>query len=107
MAMAPPLTLTLPVSQPRSLFTASACAAKASLASIRSRSLADQPAFLSALREAGMGPDPMTLGSTPTVAQEAMRASGLNHGFLDFLAGSALFCEAVANLSCSSRVICH
>src|SRR4030042_46403 len=24
-----------------------------------------------------------------------------------FLAASALFCEAVANLSCSSRVICH
>ena len=45
MAMAPPLTLTLLVSQPRSLLTASACAAKASLASIRSRSL-DLPAGL-------------------------------------------------------------
>ena len=38
MAIAPPLTLTLAVSQPRSLLTAQACAAKASLASIRSRS---------------------------------------------------------------------
>ncbi len=126
-----------------------------------------------------MGPDPMTLGSTPTVAQEAMRASGFSPRFLAslavisttaaapslmpealpavtvpslskaglsfaassilapsriysssativspfrvftvtgaisslnlpaFLAASALFCEAVANLSCSSRVICH
>ena len=46
MAIAPPLTLTLPVSQPRSLLTAQACAAKASLASIRSRSSTFQPAFL-------------------------------------------------------------
>ena len=37
-AIAPPLTLTFEVSQPRSLLTAQACAAKASLASIRSRS---------------------------------------------------------------------
>src|SRR6478735_5093847 len=36
-AIAPPLTLTLPVSQPRSLLTAQACAANASLASIKSR----------------------------------------------------------------------
>jgi hypothetical protein len=50
-AMAPPLTLTLDVSQPRSLLTAQACAAKASLASIRSRSPMPQPAFLSAARE--------------------------------------------------------
>ena len=44
-AIAPPLTLTLPVSQPRSLLTAQACAANASLASTRSRSL-DLPAGL-------------------------------------------------------------
>ena len=56
MAMAPPLTLTLEVSQPRSLLTAQACAANASLASIRSRSSFFQPAFLSAAREAGIGP---------------------------------------------------
>ena len=55
--MAPPLTLTLSVSQPRSLLTAIACAANASLASTRSRSSAFQPAFSSALREAGIGPD--------------------------------------------------
>src|SRR6266480_2192003 len=47
MAMAPPLTLTLSVSQPSPLLTAQACAAKASLASIRSRSLTVQPAFRS------------------------------------------------------------
>src|SRR5674476_15500 len=55
MAMAPPLTLTFAVSQPRSLLTAQACAAKASLASTRSRSPTLQPAFLSAAREAGIG----------------------------------------------------
>ncbi len=47
-AMAPPLTLTLEVSQARSLLTAQAWAAKASLASTRSRSEAFQPAFFSA-----------------------------------------------------------
>ena len=73
-------------SQPRSLFTASACAAKASLASIRSRSPIFQPAFSSALREAGIGPEPMILGSTPAVAQEAMRASGFSFRFLASLA---------------------
>src|SRR5450759_2063937 len=52
MAMAPPLTLTLDVSQPRSLLTAQACAANASFASIRSRSSFFQPAFLSAARAA-------------------------------------------------------
>jgi hypothetical protein len=39
-----------------SLFTAQACAAKASFASTRSRSSTFQPAFWSALREAGIGP---------------------------------------------------
>src|ERR1700733_2718950 len=55
-AIAPPLTLTLEVSQPRSLLTAQACAAKASLASIKSRSSADPPAFLSARRLGGIDP---------------------------------------------------
>src|SRR2546423_13068458 len=74
--MAPPLTLTRSGSQPRSRLTAQACAANASLASTRSRSLADQPAFFKARREAGIGPVPMIAGSTPAVAQETMRASG-------------------------------
>src|SRR5262245_56681390 len=77
MAMAPPLTLTLSVFQPRSLLTAQACAANASLASTRSRSPIDQPAFLSAAREAGIGPVPMIAGSTPACAQDTMRASGV------------------------------
>src|SRR2546428_2089399 len=76
MAIAPPLTLTLDVSQPRSLLTAQAWAAKASLASIRSRSSTFQPAFLSAAREAGIGPVPMIAGSTPGCAPDTMRASG-------------------------------
>src|SRR5436305_9247824 len=75
--MAPPLTLTLAGSQPRSLLTAQACAAKASLASTRSRSSTDQPAFFNASRLAGIGPVPMIAGSTPAVAQDTMRASGL------------------------------
>ena len=74
--MAPPLTFTLSRSQPMSLFTAQAWAAKASFASTRSRSDAFQPAFSSALREAGIGPVPMIAGSTPAVAHEAIRASG-------------------------------
>src|SRR5258708_6597570 len=74
-AIAPPLTLTLEVSQPRSLLTAQACAAKASLASIRSRSPMLQPAFFSAAREAGIGPVPMILGSTPAWPHETIRPS--------------------------------
>ena len=81
-AIAPPLTLTLPVSQPRSLLTAQACAANASLASIRSRSSTFQPAFLSAAREAGIGPVPMIAGSTPACAHDTMRASGVLPRFL-------------------------
>src|SRR6059058_3654080 len=77
-AIAPPLTLTRSGSQPRSLLTAQACAANASLASTRSRSLANQPAFLRAKREAGIGPVPIIAGSTPAVAQETMRASGFS-----------------------------
>src|SRR5258707_13023413 len=86
MAMAPPLTFTLEVSQPMSLLTAQAGAAKALLASIRSRSEAFQPAFSSALREAGIGPEPITLGSTPACAQDLIVASGVSPRFLASLA---------------------
>src|SRR6185312_2760655 len=75
--MAPQFTLTLLVSQPMSLFTAQACAAKASLASTRSRSDGFQPAFSSALRDAGIGPEPITFGSTPTDAHDLIVASGV------------------------------
>ncbi len=40
-----------------------------------------QPALASALREAGIGPVPMMAGSTPAVAQEAMRAIGVRPRF--------------------------
>ena len=73
----PPFTFTRSVSQPRSLLTAQAWAANASFASIRSRSSVFQPARLSAFRLAGIGPVPITAGSTPAVANEAMRASGV------------------------------
>mmetsp|Transcript_96309 Transcript_96309/g.269514 ORF Transcript_96309/g.269514 Transcript_96309/m.269514 type:complete len:250 (-) Transcript_96309:549-1298(-) len=70
MEMAPPLTLTFEVSQPMTLFTDMACAAKASLASMRSRSLAFHFASSSALVLAGMGPVPMIFGSTPAMAKD-------------------------------------
>src|SRR3954466_7477314 len=76
MAMAPPLTFTMSVFQAMSRLTASACAANASFASMRSRSATFQPAFSSARREAGIGPEPMMAGLTPAVDQEAMRARG-------------------------------
>ena len=138
-----------------------------------------QPAFSSALREAGIGPVPITAGSTPVVAQDTTLASGFRPRFSassavisttaaapslmpdalpavtepslekagfslamastvapwrgysswstttsplrvftvtgtisslkrpSFWAASALFCDAVANWSCSSRVSCH
>ncbi len=59
------------------LVDAQAWAAKASLASTRSRSSIFQPARSSALREAGIGPVPMICGSTPAVAQETIRAIGV------------------------------
>src|SRR5207342_3351476 len=91
-AIAPPLTLTLLVSHPRSLLTAQACAAKASFASTKSRSSFFQPAFLSAAREAGIGPVPMIDGSTPACAQDTMRASGV----LPNLAASLAFISTMA-----------
>src|SRR5712691_8839627 len=75
-AIAPPLTLILLVSQPISLLTAQACAANASLISIRSRSAGLQPAFSRHRREAGTGPMPMIEGSTPEEANALIFASG-------------------------------
>src|SRR5882724_3752686 len=75
-AIAPPLTFTFNVSQPMSRLTAIACAAKASLISRRSRSFGVQPAFLRHSFDAGIGPIPMMLGSTPADEYALMRASG-------------------------------
>src|SRR5512134_551367 len=85
-AMAPPLTLTLPVSQPICRLTAIACAANASLISIRSRSFGSQPARARQRLEAGTGPMPMYLGSTPAEAKALMRASGFRPSSRAFLA---------------------
>src|SRR3546814_19813696 len=74
-AIAPPLTLILAASQPISLFTDSACAANASLASIRSRSAISQPASSSARLLAATGPIPMIDGSTPALAPLLIVAS--------------------------------
>ena len=75
-AIAPPLTFTVSMSKPRSRATAQDCAAKASFDSTRSTSAMFHPAFSSALRLAGIGPEPISAGSTPAVAQETMRPSG-------------------------------
>src|SRR5512134_884438 len=75
-AMAPPFTFTFEVSQPICRLTAIACAAKASLISISSRSFGSQPARARHLLEAGTGPMPMYFGSTPADAKALMRAMG-------------------------------
>src|SRR5437762_13978744 len=77
-AMAPPFTLILDVSQPISLLTAQACAANASLISIKSRSAGFQPAFSRQRRDAGTGPMPMIDGSTPDEAKALIFAKGFN-----------------------------
>src|SRR6267378_2593578 len=77
-AMAPPFTFTLPVSQPICRFTAIACAAKASLISIKSRSFGSHPARDRQRLDAGTGPIPMYFGSTPAEAKALMRAMGFN-----------------------------
>ncbi|MNL44135.1 hypothetical protein D3C87_1666910 [compost metagenome] len=86
MAMAPPFTLTLAGSIASSLFTAQACAAKASFSSNKSTSAAFQPARCRALRDAGTGPMPMVAGSRPLVPKAAMRAKGLRPRAAAFLA---------------------
>src|SRR5690554_1225773 len=86
MAMAPPFTLTLLVSQPMSRLTEMAWAAKASLASIRSSSAAVQPARSRQRWLAGIGPVPMMVGSTPALAWALMVASGVRPSSLAFSA---------------------
>src|SRR5262245_7219264 len=78
MAIAPPFTFTFDVSQPIWRLTAIACAANASLISIRSRSFGSQPARARQRLEAGTGPMPMYFGSTPADAKALMRARGLS-----------------------------
>src|SRR5205809_8006878 len=84
-AMAPPFTLTLAVSQPIWRFTAIACAANASLISIRSRSFGSQPARERQRFDAGTGPMPMYFGSTPADAKALMRAIGFRPSSFNFL----------------------
>ena len=79
--MAPPLTFTLSMSNPSSRATAMDWAAKASLASTRSISSMVRPAIFKALREAGMGPTPMILGSTPAWPQPTSFAMGFSPYF--------------------------
>ena len=76
-AMAPPLTLSLASSSPSSRATATDWAAKASLASTRSMSATPTPARSMALRQAGTGPTPMILGSTPAWPQPVSLAMGV------------------------------
>ena len=102
MAMAPPLTLTLSGSRPSSRSTHRLWAAKASLDSTRSRSATVQPAFSSAFRDAGIGPVPMTAGSTPAVAEDTIRASGSSPRAL---ASAALISTSAAAPSLSPEAL--
>src|SRR6267154_727064 len=68
---------TLAGSSFRSRMQAIACAAKASFSSTRSIWSIVRPARLSALCVAGIGPRPITLGSTPATALATMRASAV------------------------------
>ena len=75
-AIAPPLTFTRSSSRPSSRTTARLCEANASFSSTRSRSLAFTPVRASSLRTAGIGPMPITRGSTPATALPAKRMNG-------------------------------
>ena len=75
-AIAPPLTFTRSSSMPSSRTTARLCEAKASFSSTRSMSPISTPVRASSLRTAGIGPMPITRGSTPATALPAKAASG-------------------------------
>ena len=76
MAIAPPLTFVFSGSRPSSRMTGIACAANASLSSMRSRSSTARPARSSARWEAGIGPRPIVAGSTPATADATILAIG-------------------------------
>ena len=67
-AMAPPIGLTLALSSPSVLMTASDCAAKASFSSYQSICSFVSPAYFSAAGIASIGPMPMMCGGTPRLA---------------------------------------
>src|SRR5674476_465378 len=75
-AIAPPWTLSLSVSMPRSSTEASTCAANASLISIRSMSLMDMPARARARRDDSTGPIPMISGERAVTPVETTRERG-------------------------------
>ena len=73
--MAPPFTFTRRSSHSSIFPTDNACAAKASLASIRSTSASCQPTRSRQRRVAYTGAIPMSAGSTPTLAKARIRAN--------------------------------
>ena len=75
--MAPPFTLSLLRSKPRSLPTATDCAAKASFASIRSNSSMLMPVLARTFFVEATGPTPMIFGSTPPSAPATKLAIGV------------------------------
>src|SRR5213076_123597 len=75
-AIAPPLTFTFSESRPSSRITARLCDAKASFSSTRSISSSGTPLRSSSLRTAGIGPMPITRGSTPATALPTNVPSG-------------------------------
>src|SRR5439155_22900921 len=85
-AIAPPLTLTLSSSKPRSRMHASDCDANASFSSTTAISPGCNPSFSSAFSEEGTGPMPMYSGCTPAGASATSRASGCHSRSRAFLA---------------------
>ncbi len=81
--MAPPFGFTFSLSSgsPSVRVTASACAANASFNSKMSMSFIDIFNRASSFFTAGIGPMPITRGSTPAVAEPTTRAMGVNPNF--------------------------
>jgi len=87
-------------SRSRALTTAKDCAAKASLSSIKERSLKDKPACLRALGTASTGPIPMYNGSTPATAHATSRAWGSKPN-------SFIFCADMTNTKAAPSEVCE
>src|SRR5699024_4182497 len=76
-AIAPPWTLSLSWSMPRSSADGMTCAAKASFSSTRSMSSMPRPALVSARRVDSTGPRPMISGLSPETPVETILARGV------------------------------
>ena len=93
-AIAPPLTLSLSSSMPRSRADGTTCAANASLISTRSMSSMVMPASFSAFLVASTGPSPMISGDSPETPVEITRASGVRPSSAAFVSDMTISAAA-------------